>query len=227
MSAPKASAFYIYVQPDKDNRGEDITRSYGDLPGVEKSGAPLAGRKFYKRWAAKPDDIQLQVRQANNEVLKVLRGNQNQIARFVSAEDSKFRFTLRFKDLKKEELGCVLLALAPDRFKNLPETGMNPDEEYWQSLGHGRPLGMGGIMIEPECLKILKINSDLGMKNCNQIMDEVVEAFMNPGTGSSCCHQESTSRMFEIMEKIPKEQTTDFANTYGKPKQHNKANPTL
>jgi len=62
----------------------------------------------------------------------------------------KFSFDIRFENLSSAELGALLwiLSLSNDKSEQL-QTG-KIDEKYWLSLGMGKPLGMGAVIIDYE-----------------------------------------------------------------------------
>jgi hypothetical protein len=104
--------------------------------------------------------------------------------------DTKFRFTLRFRDLRPWELGAVLFALEPERIDSfLPHLNIRdivqsqlmttiPAQPKHQprfalKLGHGRPLGMGSVQIQVDELWFVNDNSDKnGLKPVEWKKDE-------------------------------------------------------
>ena len=131
LGQPKASAVEHYIQQN----GREM-KTYGDLPGTvgDETAGKLNGRKFYRH----------QKQAATNQSLfekndrENIETDQSGFAQFISKPETKFCFTLRFKDLHSWELGAVMLALAPQL----------KDEKCANKLGHGRPLGLGSVKIE-------------------------------------------------------------------------------
>jgi len=148
LGQPKSSADMFYL----DQSG--VTgrfNTYGELPGVEESGVELAGRKFYPHQRV---DAARNTPFATGKLdVKDLASKQATLARFISSPGARFRFTLRYRDLRDWELGAVMLALCPDLIR---ETGDNlmPEVEHTdepvhfaQKLGYGKPLGLGSVDI--------------------------------------------------------------------------------
>jgi len=131
---PQASAVEHYLQ-QKDK----CLKTYGDLPGVEPSGTPLNGRKFYRH---QKNIQQSNFTETNPEKLK---SKQCSFAQFISKDGTKFRFTLRFKDLCEWELAAIMLALSPQLEK--PSTA--------NKMGYAKPLGLGSIRINIDEISML------------------------------------------------------------------------
>jgi hypothetical protein len=91
------------------------------------------------------------------------------IARFVSTPGTSFRFSIRFQDLSKAELGVLLVALCPNQaVSHLPENfqeetavrldGNAGNPRYAVKLGYARPLGWGSVEIRWDEVKLLEID---------------------------------------------------------------------
>lgn len=161
LGLPRASAETEYLDQSKKGKpgykGEYV--SYGDTL-VQPSGE-LAGRKFYRH---QPQAAQQPALYRGSHVkhnvpdYKNIASDQSVIARFVSQPGTRFRFTLRFRDLRCWELGAVLAALRPglvaDATAPLAEPGQaNPSHAV--KLGHGRPLGLGSVNIDIDHVLLL------------------------------------------------------------------------
>jgi CRISPR-associated protein (TIGR03986 family) len=166
LGAPRPSAYEHYLEQD---RGTYPLRTYGDLHGEQ--GGELAGRKFYWHQPNAVNDPGLY----RSDETKDVANNRATLARFVSAPGRRFRFTLRFRDLRKWELGAVLFALSPsvesaaaiapangsarkvvdearraegaNEARNAKETKCPAHPAFALKLGHGRPLGLGSVGI--------------------------------------------------------------------------------
>ncbi len=208
LSSPKPSAFWCYTGIGSNGEYSDEIQSWGDLPGISESGHPLAGRKFYIRWNANEQSIQV-----DDEA--TCQGNQNQIARYVSSEGGEFRFSLRFKDLNLAELGVLLLALEPFRFKEVESAELPAStEELWHAIGHGRPLGMGGVTLHIDTLNIFDCATlEMGKKS-----DEWMQSAVKTGA-QTLCHAPSLRYLWSIMR--PQDNAPDLKNFYGKHDAHN------
>jgi len=207
LSSPKPAAFWNYVEPGASEDGSGPINGWGDLPGIGSNAAPLAGRKFYRRWRVDEGDLDIDEEETRC-------GNQNQIARYVSKVRRQFRFTVRFKDLTKAELGVLLLALAPNEYRSLGVEGSpSGSDDLWHSIGHGRPLGMGGVTIgldEVEVFDTEELRFDDLL--CDQQRDAVTAGI------SELCHLASLEKLWSVMrpvgESVPNPE-------YGRPKEHN------
>lgn len=101
-----------------------------------------------------------------------LAGDQAALVRFVSAPGVRFRFTLRFRDLRKWELGALLASLDPELIAMEEVADLPPLVRQYLDrltkqksvsaevplfaikLGHGRPLGMGSVKIEVQAARL-------------------------------------------------------------------------
>ena len=144
LASPKASAVEHYLQQPTNHM-----KTYGDLPGVPEDDTAgfLNGRKFYRHQNQAAHDHGLFEDTSQDNVAS----EHSAFAQFISKPGTKFRFTLRFKDLRPWELGAILLALNPDYKKRLEEEA----PRYANKLGHGRPLGLGSVAIRVASLHLL------------------------------------------------------------------------
>ena len=158
LGQPKASAVEHYIrQPVRR------MKTYGDLPGVDgdDSAGDLSGRKFYRHQKRAREEHSLFADYSNENI----NNDQSALARFVSKPDTKFRFTLRFKDLHSWELGAVILALAP-QYK---------DEKCANKLGHGRPLGLGSVRID--VCETWLVNQEGALERHDEQREDCIDAF--------------------------------------------------
>ncbi len=90
--------------------------------------------------------------------LKALHNNQATLVRFATAPETKFKFTVRFRDLRPAELALLRFALSPqslaDALENDPSYLVG-NSKYAQKLGHARPLGWGSVSINIDHVRIL------------------------------------------------------------------------
>ncbi|MFM9966012.1 MAG: TIGR03986 family CRISPR-associated RAMP protein [Planctomycetaceae bacterium] len=183
LGSPKASAVEVYLSQTSPRSSGGTLKTYGDDLGDPASGE-LNGRKFYlhqPKVRAKPDateprffelckkNVDWENRSEARITYHILMG-QAPIVRFVSKEQTKFRFSIRFRDLRPWELGAILFVLNSDELlvKHLAEEigATTPDSKIkrWLSkvpkghlnertpllalkLGHGRPLGLGSVRV--------------------------------------------------------------------------------
>lgn len=148
LGQPKASADQWYLD-QRSKTHKDQFNSYGYLPGHEESGVALAGRKFYNHQS---------VTQENYVDLDKSNSNQSTLARFVSKPGIRFRFTVRFRDLRDWELGAILLTLSPElvlddeKLKGILPKVANGDStgstKFAQKLGYAKSLGLGSVKID-------------------------------------------------------------------------------
>lgn len=149
MPRPSAVEFYL-KQEALPNR----LTTYGDLPG--DPGGDLAGRKFYRHQpdaASRRDTYsptpQTLMQDANAQERGTLVHN-------VSAPGTKFRFTLRFDQLREWELGALLAALEPAR---LAQHIRLPALRYAHKLGYGKPLGLGSVSLSVDKVRYRRNDS--------------------------------------------------------------------
>ncbi|WP_295389185.1 hypothetical protein [uncultured Thiodictyon sp.] len=161
LGAPKPSAVEHYVSQQGVESRPAATITYGDLQG--DPGGALNGRKFYRHQPMSLGNGALTGSErflAEDE--KTCRSDQATLARWVSRPDTRFRYTLRFRDLREWEIGALLVSLQPhllkDLAKDLPATISNlfpqPHQKsgppgqaplFALKLGYGRPLGFGSV----------------------------------------------------------------------------------
>lgn len=162
LGAPKPSAVEHYVQQDGIESQPGATITYGDLPG--DAGGALNGRKFYRHQPLPLGEGQLTGGEpflAEDEA--TCRSDQAPLARLVSRPGTRYRCTLRFRDLREWELGALLVAIQPTLLEALSDAerpqplndllrrvraGRGPqaqDPLFAHKLGFARPLGFGSI----------------------------------------------------------------------------------
>lgn len=199
LGAPKASAVEHYLVQDKVNqRGwSEHTVTYGDLPGVLTSESVLSGRKFYRHQSLAATDNSL------FELKENRHDKQATLARFISKPGTRFRFTLRFKDLRLWEIGALIVALQPDVLIERQNRGYALTQEqqaflnkvralrgksaqhpiFALKLGYGRPLGLGSISACIDRVKLLTATGEpeqqeIKEQDENQWIDHAVKAFL-------------------------------------------------
>lgn len=143
LGMPRPSAVEHYIkQPHHPHRRpwDDATlMTYGDATGYDEPGE-LAGRKFYlDRSDAYTGEPWKDDSEANRQ------NDRSTLAFEASQPQSKFRFTVRFRDLEAKELAWLIVALCPNQFKSL--LGGNHRDGYCSKLGYARPLGWGSVRI--------------------------------------------------------------------------------
>jgi len=165
LGAPKPSAVEHYVQQDGVGEIHGATVTYGDLTGYGPKGGKLNGRKFYRH---QPIGVPLGPLAGNESFLAenhdICIGDQAGLARLVSRPGTRYRFTVRFRDLRQWELGALLLAMQPDLIAGLPADTLEPklcsviDEArnmrqddrqplFALKMGYARPLGFGSVAL--------------------------------------------------------------------------------
>ncbi|MCP4698154.1 MAG: TIGR03986 family CRISPR-associated RAMP protein [Gammaproteobacteria bacterium] len=165
MPRPSAVEFYLDQADISQRQDGGSLVTYGDIAG-ETSGE-LNGRKFYLHQPDAATDESCYI----ESDAKIVQGNQAPFSRFVSAPNTRFRFALRFRDLRDWELGALLMVLEPARLLEqqtaLSEDCVNsfklaakPDlaklPMFAHKLGHARPLGFGSVEIRIDKLRCWK-----------------------------------------------------------------------
>jgi CRISPR-associated protein (TIGR03986 family) len=213
LSSPKPSAVETYLTQDKLNLRTDggTLCTYGDTLD-DASAGELNGRKTYLHQpdaARSPDRYELTgpghrdwwLGEGDNRKQAIL-SEQAGVARFVSAPQTEFKFTLRVRDLRTWELGALWLALAPDRSliehflqrlganaAQTPklQTWLRRAQESWKpddqqrpllalKVGHGRPLGLGSVRVKIKAMRRLKFDEQMAPTlNCQDTPDQLDE----------------------------------------------------
>lgn len=194
LGEPKASAVETYLQQDPDKlatRNDHGTLcTYGDTLD-DVSAGKLNGRKFYlhqpeaadpakQRYELRPGSPDWSQTDGKGNTTYHIVGDQAMLARFVSSPGTRFRFSVRFRDLRAWELGALLLTLTADRpliehlidklgLKETPPKRLRTWLDRatgWESkaprdpllalkLGHGRPLGLGSVRVAVKEIRTL------------------------------------------------------------------------
>ena len=132
LASPKATAYAHYLVQDR-NKGHDPDGNKNELAnyGTHPSETEIRGHKLYWAKDTEPEYT------ADEEDL---RNRERTLTRVITLNKGVvFRTKIKFRNLRKEELGALLWALT------LPgENG-----PYRHRIGMGKPLGMGVIHVEP------------------------------------------------------------------------------
>lgn len=204
LASPKASAVEHYLQqPDHSGSGHSL-QTYGDLPGVEASGAELNGRKFYRHQPVH----EVSNSPFKDSKLESVKGNQSTLARFISRSNTRFRFTLRFKDLALWELGALLVALDPEQLNETPAAS-NETPRYANKLGHGRPLGLGSVRIHVD--EILKLDDEALLTKDHELHCSAIKAFKE----QMACRNLSMENWLKVLD-YSKSRAAEYPNADNK-----------
>ncbi|WP_440055958.1 TIGR03986 family type III CRISPR-associated RAMP protein [Pseudoalteromonas sp. T1lg65] len=149
LGQPKPSAGEFYLKPLKNNK---LVPNYG-YSKSENLHYELNGRKFYlhqKPYTPKDEEN-------NNETKQNADNKLATTAQYVTPENTRYRMTLRYKNLAPEELGLVVLALQPEIIKScdIPPQHRQALAPFKKSplllankLGYARPLGYGSVAFD-------------------------------------------------------------------------------
>ena len=197
LGAPKPSAFEHYLDQAEVAQRPDKARyvSYGET--ADDVTGELAGRKFYRHQPEAASEqgealfafnLSALFERSHDHLLDAVSlkkllaqresytGTQAKLARFVLKPGAIFRFTLRFRDLRPWELGALLVALDPARLTGESTPVNTADPVYAVKLGHGRPLGLGSVMISVDETQLLDRNGRL-LPHTSVVQDSL-EAFL-------------------------------------------------
>ncbi len=129
LSGPKPTTFQHYLVQDRETGHDPDDKVSLAHYGTSSLETQLRGHKLYWHKGAAPDI------EASPSEFK----HESQLTRMVPlAPGVRFKFTLRFENLRPEELGALLWVLSL------------PGEEgrvYRHKLGMGKPLGMGSVAL--------------------------------------------------------------------------------
>ncbi len=186
LGSPKPSAVEHYLTQDKLSKRDDggVLCTYGDTLDDESAGE-LKGRKFYFHQPEAASDRQCyEAVGESKEVKEVREGAQASIARFVSKPDTKFKFKMRFSNLRKWELELLILSLNlnVNTLKQLAEGNKdvqdminevsNGKPAYAHKLGHGRPLGLGSVKIDIDNMRLNEKEQQLVEKKIDEFIKD-------------------------------------------------------
>jgi CRISPR-associated protein (TIGR03986 family) len=192
LGSPKPSAVEHYLSQDRVGHRPDagILCTYGDTAD-DKTAGDLLGRKVYLHQPGAADhswyyELVTDKPHARPEDADMLTSDQASVGRFVSRARTRFRFRLRFLNLRPCELGALLFVLSPTRADvealagHLGEAGSplrswlakhSNEPLLAHKLGHGRPLGLGSVSLNVDALK--RLERDPG--RCVREADTVAE----------------------------------------------------
>jgi CRISPR-associated protein (TIGR03986 family) len=132
LSGPKATTFQHYLVQDADQKHDPDQKSQLAHYGTSPDQTQIRGHKMYWHKGDQPD-IEAGATELQHE---------NQLTRILPlAAGVRFKFRVRFENLRREELGALLWTL------RLPEEA---EKVYRHKIGMGKPLGMGAVSIDPE-----------------------------------------------------------------------------
>lgn len=188
LGQPRASAVEFYLQQDFTNPGrKDASplRTYGDLiltnasmqPAADDPAGELRGRKVYRHQQAATNLY----RETDQEVLAK---DYSVLARYVMKKGSHFRFTVRFRDLRRWEVGALLAVLEPQRLAKM--LGKDSSGTFAHKLGYARPLGWGSVKLtikhcrywQDDALTELPEPPQHGVTESRQVMMEALKSLI-------------------------------------------------
>lgn len=163
LGQPKASSWEFYL-----NQNEQAPLTWGDLPG--DAGGDLAGRKFYRHQPKVKEVDKL----TDNSALKTELAP---LARFVSKAGTKFKFAIRFRQLRKWELGVLLATLQPKLLAGQAEDNQGKQRavQYAHKLGLGRPLGMGSVVVNTDAILVNEAKTPTLRDNTSKAADFIAD----------------------------------------------------
>lgn len=193
---PSAVEHYIIQQDKKTN----ALNTYGDDE-LSNNAGELNGRKFYLHQPSVSSENQNQFEADINDKVgeeKVRESKMASIGRFILKEQSQFKFTIRFRFLRDWEIALLKLALELNlqdlqeltngnqkatHYLNCvkKEVNIHNKPAFANKLGHGRPLGLGSIIIKVDQLSILDENNNLQEMDfpINFLIDKLKQAYSN------------------------------------------------
>lgn len=132
LGSPKPTTFQHYLVQDREAGHNPDDKASLAHYGTPPDQTQIRGYKLYWHKGSNPD-IEATASELQHET---------QLTRIVPLKPRvRFRFRVRFENLRQEELGALLWALT------LPG---EPDKTYYHKLGMGKPLGMGAVSIRPK-----------------------------------------------------------------------------
>lgn len=134
LSGPKPTTFQHYLVQDAQagpNGHSPDNKASLAYYGTPPDETQIRGYKMYWHKGDKPDIEANSVERQHPKQLTQIKPVQTGV---------RFRFKVRFENLRPEELGLLWWALA------LPG---EPDKQYRHKLGMGKPLGMGSMAVSP------------------------------------------------------------------------------
>lgn len=174
LGSPRPSAVENYITQNaigtRRDKGTLIT--YGDT--IDDVKGELRGRKFYLH---QPDAATDPTCYRDGDA-ETIQSDQSIIARFISSPGARFKFAIRFRDLRLWELGVILMLLQPDKLLSSAQTRATKNTQrpvgnlvnmrqaagnrlFAHKLGHGRPLGLGSVSIAVDDVQFWKDHSTL------------------------------------------------------------------
>lgn len=215
LGSPKASAVEVYLQQTALRGRTDggTLCTYGDSLDDPAAGE-LNGRKFYLHQPdARSDPKSYELLPGSDDWVAVgnpptyhILSQQSAVARFVSKPTTRFRFTIRFRDLREWELGALLFVLRADAdvlraFLVHLNLNNSPKLSHWLNatqakvdadhpllalkLGHGRPLGLGSVRVNVRSMKRLKFDTAITLGSTTPSLWPKVETLQDAALNST------------------------------------------
>jgi CRISPR-associated protein (TIGR03986 family) len=141
LASPKPTTFQHYLVQTTQEKPK--LKHYASKPNEE---TVIRGHKLYwHKGNVSKDKIQADATKAEIEEKRSQYTEIKPIKQGVS-----FEFTIQFENLSDVELGALLwiLTLSNDEANQLKLLNLDGKEKYRLSLGMGKPLGMGSVMLE-------------------------------------------------------------------------------
>ncbi|MCP2727179.1 TIGR03986 family type III CRISPR-associated RAMP protein [Limnofasciculus baicalensis] len=143
LASPKPTTFQHYLVQPEDTQAAKIKLKHYGKPITE---TVIRGHKLYwhkgnvsqERIKADATEAEIEQKQSQYTEIKPIKAGVD------------FEFKIHFENLSDVELGALLwiLTLAGDDTEKLKMINLDGKEKYRLSLGMGKPLGMGAVVIE-------------------------------------------------------------------------------
>lgn len=159
LSSPKLQSAGMYLRAD-DRRaltwGRDRARRDADeTAGQDPPKGEIAGTKVYWHTPPSPNaSLASRVKTEQTEiqgVTEAVKTTQNATVEALTTSEGVLRFEVNFEDLRRDELGALLLACS------LQFDAQHDGERGWK-LGIGKPLGLGSVANRVVGLRLLDLD---------------------------------------------------------------------
>lgn len=140
LGSPKPTTFQHYLVQSRANGHDPDDKASLAHYGTPPSETQIRGHKLYWHKGTNPD-IKASAKELDRDPRSGRNRKENQLTRIKPVKAGvRFHFRIHLENLRDEELGALLWALA------LP---IDDENDYCHKIGMGKPLGMGAVHIAP------------------------------------------------------------------------------
>lgn len=178
-SKPKEISGFNLMSPQASAQGMYLQQGRREIVGYENEGIELNGYKFYRILSK---EIPTNKKKTQEKI-----GSEKMVLKKDAITEMRGR--IHFKNLKKDELGLLLLSLDVNCAKKSDVLKCKlGDEEYFESIGGAKPYGYGKVKMKIEKLAIKKYENSFegwmgSLVDCKSDIPRYIDLFTEKMNG--------------------------------------------